>query len=432
MQATLGFIKNTSDQDELSSLNEELQKSNKVLQEAESNYEKFARSIEANEQKISDLRQKRAERERIEAAEGITTKSERQKIAEEKEAAEIQSLEAQIETEKKLKEKANKEVLENEIKIKKAAAEVESKEAQNRNRENARGFVSGIAALIADIYVPGLGQIVGPFVGAMTQGADAIREQLGGMLSEIPGIIEALPETIPAMIDALVEGAPEIIASFIEHTPEIATSLIRALSDPDLYINFAKALFSSLSKISWGGIFKNTIFDDPFKDVKFKNPFEDLNISPLSETIDTLGRHLSTFAETLRKFSADSLGGIFKGGGGGGGSVGKAVKSIGRRLGFATGGIVTGPGNRDSVPATLSPGELVVDRTTGPRLMDYIDRNEKMESQPSMDMGNVELLLSQLLQASQAEKTVQSTIELDQEALATILLRMNQDNQRLE
>ena len=411
IDAFIGFIKNTSDQEELNKLNDELNETNKILSESQRSVDKYTNSIARNQEKLEELQSEGGDSDQI------------------------KKLEESIKKEQELKEAANKEVVKNEAKAKEKAAEVEAKEQLNRNRENARGLATSLSTTIADVLAPGSGAFVGPFVEAASQGAEAVAEQLGGTLDALPDIFIAIAEALPLIIEILIERSPDIALAIVNGIVRLLEVSVKRVVEV-----LTKALFEVFEKI---GPTIRAIFTDPLNIVGEKieealseigrlliEPFDNLKnaldgvIKPLEDVASSFSDLFKSFTDLVGKITNIKLPGT----GGDGGTTGKIL----RRIGFATGGIVTGPGNRDSVPATLSPGELVVDRTTGPRLMDYIDRNERMESKPSMDMGNVELLLSQLLQASQAEKTVQSTIELDQEALATILLRMNQDNQRLE
>ena len=53
--------------------------------------------------------------------------------------------------------------------------------------------------------------------------------------------------------------------------------------------------------------------------------------------------------------------------------AGNLIGDIGGFFGFQQGGIVPGVGSTDSVPARLTPGELVVDRETTQQLKDFLN-----------------------------------------------------------
>ncbi len=109
---------------------------------------------------------------------------------------------------------------------------------------------------------------------------------------------------------------------------------------------------------------------------------------------------------------------------------GIAAETIGR-WGLATGGMVRGSGNRDSVPATLAPGELVIDRTTGPRLNQFLDSYSKGAPAASGGGDMSMALLGKIVDLLQRPMTVETTAEVNGRTLADIILKLDRTNQRV-
>lgn len=144
--------------------------------------------------------------------------------------------------------------------------------------------------------------------------------------------------------------------------------------------------------------------------------FVDVLLAPF----DVLKKVVDSLKDSIEALNpAKALGG----GGGGGGFIGKA-KSV---LGLASGGIVTGTGTRDSVPALLTPGELVVDRTTGPRLNRFLDSMEG----GGIGGGESLTLLSQIAESLQNPQAAQVQLVVDGNVLADQILDLSRNNARL-
>lgn len=140
---------------------------------------------------------------------------------------------------------------------------------------------------------------------------------------------------------------------------------------------------------------------------------------------------INKFTEQFKGW-INSFGGLIPGGKGGGAGGGLTTVLTGglNKIKLATGGQVVGAGNRDTVPAMLTPGELVVDRTTGPRLMDFID-NFDSKPQSGQDDGMMLAVLTDISRKLDAPTTVESSVTIDKEVFANIILQLNRNNRRL-
>jgi len=117
---------------------------------------------------------------------------------------------------------------------------------------------------------------------------------------------------------------------------------------------------------------------------------------------------------------------------GGGGGVGGVLGQVGKALGFAKGGIVPlyaadgamVPRGTDTVPAMLTPGEMVIPRDMVGELGAFLS------SQNSSDGGQMATLAA-ILSAVQAPIVVKTEAKVNQNAFADIILQLNRQNMRL-
>jgi hypothetical protein len=235
-----------------------------------------------------------------------------------------------------------------------------------------------------------------------TAAAGAVATAFGGPV--IGGAIQSLidilfnPEIFTTFVEAFVDALPDLLTRLLLNSPK----LIRFFAI-DLPIALAEAFAEAVRTLP------PTLADELQKAVR--KAFEDIEVPKIGSPGDVLGG-IEGFFKDL----------------GGGGSASISVPSFG----LATGGQVTGTGTKDTVPAILTPGEVVIDRTTGPRLMEFIDTFNKQGPQQGQDMSGVESLLVQLLEqksAPQAPINVQLT--MDGSVLEEKILELNNNNSRL-
>lgn len=328
------------------------------------------------------------------------------------------------------------------------AAAGEAATALTQGAEGARKLVAKAGAMAADAIIPGAGAIAGPLIDALAQGPEAVKGMVNGFADGLLTLAENIPEAIGPLIEALAERAPDIIKRLVQAVPAIVTAIvdniptiIRSLIEvlPILFFEMVKlmpmiavaiggVLFDALKKA--GDDFVKTIgeigpklFDQI---VKIFEPLLKLDETIRNAVLGAFEKAGEAIVDTIK-----SLGG--KGGGKGiiaetGGKIASGGKKI---LGLASGALVTGPGARDSVPALLAPGELVVDRTTGPRLNAFIDQFAASQGQPvQQDDGLTQALLLQVIQLLQKPMTVSAKTELDGRAFADVLLTLSRTNAR--
>lgn len=300
----------------------------------------------------------------------------------------------------------------------------------------AKNVLVGGASAIGDAIAPGAGQVVGPIVSALAEGPDHVREMVNQFADALPVLIENIVAAIPVLIETLAARAPDIIVAMVRAVPQI----IVALSDPKIWINaviaFGKALIMIFTE---EGARIGQAFTQGFKNFftgmtkffdslprKFSGGFKQAvnsivafwksalkngiiaDIVRLFERIGSIFKGIADFLESLIPKSQNNKGK---------GVVGEALGKVGIKL--ATGGFVRGPGTGDSVPALLAPGELVIDRTTGPQLREFLN-----------SQGNLEGMLMQLVSLMSTDRQP-IEIRIDGRVLGEAILDLNRRNQRL-
>lgn len=198
-------------------------------------------------------------------------------------------------------------------------------------------LLSSAIGAIVDIFLPGLGKIIGEIFSILAQGPEAVREMVKSFVLAIPEIIRNV-----------ILAGPEIINAFVESLPEFTEKIVTAL---------AEALPEAIAKSA----------------VPFSLKLAAQAPAITKAFAQAFVREVPKMAETFVKALVDeikgaftSLGGVFGGGGGGdgiggiiGGAIGGGFGAIAGGL-FAKGGVVPQGFPRDSFPAGLTSGERVL------------------------------------------------------------------------
>lgn len=258
-------------------------------------------------------------------------------------------------------------------------------------------LVSSISSLAADAFVPGLGAAVGPIVELLSQGTEQVRETIKGFTEALPTIIENIITNIPVIIEALVVGLVDAMDRLAERVDEIVIAFVN---------NFAKSAPRIAAALAAQAPFLAQIF--AIELVK--------NIPTLIEAFTTEFLKIpEQFAKELMK-QVSGFGKVLGGGSSGGDwletGLNVVTGGLSGALGFAEGGsiksVLGGMPGRDSVPAKLMPGELVVDRSTAEDLKTFLNN-----------------------QKSEAPIVVKTDLKIDNRVLGQILLEINRNNVRV-
>jgi len=146
-----------------------------------------------------------------------------------------------------------------------------------------------------------------------------------------------------------------------------------------------------------------------------------LAVSFTEALIKSIPKMADAFVDGIADGLKDAFGGLFGGGGGGGIPI---ISDIGGIFGFAKGGLLAKGGipGMDSIPARLTPGELVVDKQT----TDALKRDIK---DTNVDVTNA--LLSKVIYLLEKPQEISTSVNFNNRTLADIILNLNRTNVRL-
>ena len=296
-------------------------------------------------------------------------------------------------------------------------------------KEGARQLLSGLAASAADAFIPGIGKIVGPLIDVLSQGPEAVRQMVKDFAGAIPDLIEAIIVSIPVLIEELANQLPIVFERLAEKTDVIILALVESIP------KVAFALATLMPKVALAQI----------------KQIPRIAASLIGELVKGAGRFVSELVRAVgnavKKFLG--LGGGEKagpngvGGGakglltsgptknafanaglnivtlGGSGVASKVFKSLGIK--FAKGGEVPSGFPNDTLPAKLSSGELVIDRTTNRDLKQFLS---------SGGSGASDVLLAKIVELLSQPMETQAVLRLDNREFATAMLKQSRTRQR--
>lgn len=274
------------------------------------------------------------------------------------------------------------------------------------------GSVIGLGAgMAADAFIPGSSQIVGPLVQLLGQSSDQLRETIRGfvdgaaefilnIVENIPVLITELINGIPRFINAILKGIPRVINGIIEEIPRMIEAFVLQIP------NIIRAFIDNIPAIAQA-FTTELVLGAP------------LIINGLiAEFPRMIPELMKGIGEGIINAIKDAFKSLLPGGGGGGliggivGGAGDLVSGIGDAFGFSNGGVVPGSGNRDTVPAMLTPGERVL----------------------TVEQNNIfEQMLAQMKKngGASSSQPIQINLQVGTRELASVLLDINRSNLRV-
>jgi hypothetical protein len=267
----------------------------------------------------------------------------------------------------------------------------------------------------------GIGQSFGiPGLGAITEllsrGPEETEKFIRSFVEALPVLIEAIVKAIPVLVETLIDvllfegGLERIIGALIRATPRIAISL--AVAFRDAIVNGAEAIGNAIGQFFSDAL--NSIFE----------PIQDL-FKPLEDALNFVGDLINQLFQPIVDL-IDAVAGAFGGKGGGRGLVAETFDRW-----FSKGGLVYAadgffqPRGTDTVPAMLTPGELVVPRDMVGELGAFL--NGQRSEAPGSDAA----MLSAIYSAVSGPIVVKAEAKVNQQAFADIILQLNRQNARL-
>jgi len=278
--------------------------------------------------------------------------------------------------------------------------------------------------------------------------ADKILPGIGGVVGSILSKLAAGPEQAKAFVKEFISAIPDIIIAIVDALPEALSGIIEKVFSPEFLSRMGLAMGRSFVFIATTGL----VSFAPQWGQKVAEGFTQYVIPAFQQVAFTISQAFQPVIDVF-KFVAESLKGLFEpmisalnavrdalgrfslpgipgaGGGGGGGAIG-AVRKV---LGFSKGGIVPlyaadgamVPRGTDTVPAMLTPGELVIPRDMVGELGAFL------ASQNGTTGTSDGSMLAAILSAVQAPIVVKTEAKVNQNAFADIILQLNRQNARL-
>lgn len=281
--------------------------------------------------------------------------------------------------------------------------------------------------------------------------ADTILPGIGGVVGSIIGKLAAGPEQAKAFVKEFIAAIPDIIIAIVDALPEALSGIVEKIFSPDFLQRMGLAMGKSMVFIFTAGIsayagewgrkiaegFQEIVlpvfqkFADYLANIfgPVTNAFTYV-ADKLAIVFDPLIKGMEALRKAIEGFNP------FGGGGGGegvGGAIGGAIESVGKALGFSRGGIVPMyaadgafvPRGTDTVPAMLTPGEMVIPRDMVGELGAFLAAQNGATG--TSDAG----ALAAILSAVQAPIVVKTEAKVNQNAFADIILQLNRQNARL-
>lgn len=246
---------------------------------------------------------------------------------------------------------------------------------QAKKIEESAGKAAGsLIGAITDYFVPGIGSSVAAITSGLASGSAFLTNAVQGIVDALPKIFNNLLEALPKIVTSLVEAAPSIVFALIQAIVNNISPIISALSSlmPKAAIAFADALIKNAP---------NIVFQ---------------LMKGLVEGI------INSFIELLNLIPFVDI---------------PPVK-------LARGGEVPNGFMSDNFPASLTSGELVVDRSTTGELQRFLADQNKGAS-GGVDADRLERILSR-----SSEKNLSIVIKVGERELAETLVSLNRQGFR--
>lgn len=295
-----------------------------------------------------------------------------------------------------------------------------------KGAEGAQAFVTQSLGAAVDVFAPGFGQAATAFLDTIINlGPDGIKQLIDEFINALPIVFDALAEALPVVVEVLAEKSDVIIIALAKGMVKVAIALIKNLDviiaglATSIVELFNEVAFGFLQVLQEGINFAPALKAGADEFIARLKTGYDNTLGKFVDGVDKLVGILQDLAESLS--SGGPLGDI---GGGGQGLIPDSVPVLG---GLAQGGIVGGSGTSDTELFALTPGELVVDRSTTAQLQDFLASGGQSRGE---DMGSVVMVLAQIANLLQQPINVSTTAEVDSQAFANINLELSRLNER--
>lgn len=281
-----------------------------------------------------------------------------------------------------------------------------------------RGLMDGIIDLADELFSNAIPKLVDALPGIVDSILERLPDLLKVILKALPKIIRKIADSLPVIVKSLSDALPGLIEVLADNIGPIVSALTEGLiaATPNIIVSlvdsfitrggalrisialakgFVSAIGGLLSGISKGvqALFTQAftqgavVFGDK---LKIKQPEwvdklrSSLNggkfVEILQKIVDFLQKIADQISKALGQGSGGVVGALKKGDVGG--VITQVLGGPGKALGFAEGGIVPSGFPNDTFPASLTSGELVIDRSTVDRLNKFMDQGGAQNNQP--------------------------------------------------
>lgn len=127
-----------------------------------------------------------------------------------------------------------------------------------KGAEGAQKAVQSVIGGIADTLLPGIGGVASEIVGVLAQGPEEVKKQVRAFADALPQVIQNVVESLPVLIEALVDAAPRIVDAIVASLPRLFEAIISNLPNlfvkisllmPTLAITFVQGIIQNIPKI---------------------------------------------------------------------------------------------------------------------------------------------------------------------------------------
>ena len=312
--------------------------------------------------------------------------------------------------------------------------------------------IGGVISGVLTAYLGPLGAVLGDFITQLSQNnKEQTKKFIADFVDSAPDFVLAVADNLPAIFEGLIEtltrpsfwvraakafmngiiaiyGAQSIAiynaitSAFSVGTDQVQNALLNIFAPgaKELYDGIVRAVPAMVQGLQDAFSRLGAIFDGIIQ--FFRDAFQ-----PLLDAFSALQSAVTSLTEAFGK-------------GGGKGLASEAAQNpllqtvatggLNKAFGFKKGGMVYAadgfvPRGTDTVPAMLTPGEMVIPTDLVGQLANFLS------SQSSSGPVKSDAILMAILQAVQQPVTVQSQVSVNQNAFADIILQLNRQNLRM-
>lgn len=236
--------------------------------------------------------------------------------------------------------------------------------------EGARKSVVAALTTAATAFLGPVGQALGPVFDMLSQGPEKVRQMITEFITAIPKVLQNIILAIPALVIAVVNAIPVLIDGLLLAIPTIINELVNAIPILIEAIATLSPRIIDAIILNLPAIVSALAFLMPQVSIALTTALiaqaPNIALSFAQAFVLQVPRIVQAIAEGVKN-SVSNLGrSIGKGG------LGGAIGGIGKKFGFAQGGMIPGGFPNDSFPARLTSGEAVLSGNTVEKLEQFL------------------------------------------------------------